>query len=140
MSKTVVIAAIVVAAMVVGGGVAAVILMNNGDDSSVSFDKRYFNIKGAQSLAIMKESKTGSSVASNIVFSTDSDGPASMFFGDDAGEKTALYKKDNLGNYVKVRLYETQEKAAEGTEEGEIEIVDYSPVAISWYISVVKAC
>ena len=132
MSKTVVIAAIVVAAMVVGGGVAAVILMNNGGDSSVSFDKRYFNIKGAQSLAIMKESKTtGSSVASNIVFSTDSDGPASMFFSDDAGEKTALYKKDSVGDYVKVKLYETQEKAAEGTEEGEIQIVDYSPVSIS---------
>ena len=130
MSKTVVIAAIVVAAMVVGGGVAAVILMNNqGGDSSVSFDKRYFDIKGAQSLAIYRESNTSSSAASNIIFSTDSNGPAMMALGDDAGEKTALYKKDNLGNYVKVKLYETQEKAEEGSEGDEIKN-DYSPVAI----------
>lgn len=129
MSKTVMIAAIAVAAIVVGGGVAAVILMGgqNGGDNSVSFDKRYFDIKGAQSLAIIKESKTGTSAASNIIYSTDSNGPAVMSFGDNTGEKPALYKKDSLGNYVKVKLYDTQAKA----EEGEDEIkYDYSPVAI----------
>ena len=99
---------------------------NHGDDSSVSFDKRYFDIKGAQSLAIMKEDSTASPAASNIIFSTDSNGPAVMSFGDNAIEKTSLYKTNELGEYVKVKLYDTQQKAEEGTDEIKN---DYSPVA-----------
>ena len=99
---------------------------NQGGDSSVSFDKRYFDIKGAQSLAILKEGDTSSSAASNIIFSTDSNGPAVMSFGDNAIEKTSLYKTNELGEYVKVKLYDTQQKAEEGTDEIKN---DYSPVA-----------
>ena len=77
-------------------------------------------------MAIIKESDTSSPAASNAIFSTDSSGSAVISFGDNAVEKTSLYKKNELGNYVKVKLYDTQEKAEEGTDEIKN---DYSAVA-----------
>lgn len=127
--KVVIIAAVAVAAIVVGGGVAAILLSGNSNNSnSIDFDKRYFDLSGAKSLVVMKESSTtGSQKSTSVSIGSDSNGAAKMPFGDNTGDKSVLYKKNELGEYVKVKLYETKEGMDSNT--GEIQN-DFSVVSM----------
>ena len=127
--KVVIIAAVAVAAIVVGGGVAAILLSGNSNNSnSIDFDKRYFDLSGAKSLVVMKESSTtGSQKSTSVSIGSDSNGAAKMPLGDNTGDKSVLYKKNELGEYVKVKLYETKEGMDSNT--GEIQN-DFSVVSM----------
>ncbi len=115
--KTAIIAVAIVVVMIGGGIAASNMLKNDSGGDRFSFDKCYFDLSGAKSLAIMKDS-TATASASSVLISSDPNEPALMKLGDSAtGDKTSLYKKDELGNYVKVKLFESKAAMESETEQ-----------------------
>ena len=115
MGKGKAIAAIaVVAILVAGGGAAAYMFISHDKDGSFSFDKKCFDLSGADSLAVIegKDEPTANAVSVSI----EKGGAVSFVRGDDQVEvkQTTFYKKTESG-FVKVKLY-TDESQSEEVE------------------------
>ena len=123
MKKGTAIIAVVVVVLLVGGGIAAAGMTGlfGNDESKVSFDKNYFDLSNAKSLAIMKDNPTSSKVANSL---RSEGGAASRIIGDDNDEPiaTTFYKKTDTG-WVKVKMYKDEDK-------GEEVSYDYSPIVM----------
>ena len=123
MKKGTAIIAIVVVILLVGGGIAAAAMSGffGGEKDKVSFDKNYFDLSGAKSLAIKQNSQTSSKV--NAV-SLSTGGSATVLIGDDSDDvvSTTFYKKTDSG-WVKVKMYKDEAK-------GEEVSYDYSPLVM----------
>ena len=83
-------------------------------DNKVSFDKNYFDLSGAKSLAIKQDNQTSSKVNA-VSLST---GGSVYAFGDDDDDavSTTFYKKTDSG-WVKVRMYTDDSKGEEVSYE-----------------------
>ena len=116
MKKGTAIIAIGVVALLVGGGIAAAGMMGlfGEKDNKVSFDKNYFDLSGAKSLAIKQDNQTSSKVNA-VSLST---GGSVYAFGDDDDDvvSTTFYKKTDSG-WVKVRMYTDDSKGEEVSYE-----------------------
>ena len=128
MNKILVIA---VAAVVVAGGVgAAVFFMNQGKSDDFSFKDCHFDLSGAKSLVIAKDSavnSTSSMVSKNYGGDV---GAATLSFADAAnGYDYSLYKTNEYGNYIKVLLYGNDTTDEEGNA------IDIKMVPVSMEIS-----
>ena len=123
MKKGTVIIAIVVVALLVGGGIAAAGMMGlfGEKDNKVSFDKNYFDLSGAKSLAIKQDNQTSSKVNA-VSLST---GGSVYAFGDDDDDvvSTTFYKKTDSG-WVKVRMYTDDSKSEEVSYESSPFVMD----------------
>ena len=123
MKKSTAIIAIVVVALLVGGGVAAAGMMGlfGEKDNKVSFDKNYFDLSGAKSLAIKQDNNTSSKVNA-VSLST---GGSVYAFGDDDDDavSTTFYKKTDSG-WVKVRMYTDSSKGEEVSYESSPLVMD----------------
>ena len=123
MKKGTAIIAIVVVALLVGGGIAAAGMMGlfGEKDNKVSFDKNYFDLSGAKSLAIKQDNQTSSKV--NAV--SLSSGGSVYAFGDDDDDavSTTFYKKTDSG-WVKVRMYTDDSKGEEVSYESSPMVMD----------------
>ena len=123
MKKGKVIIAIVVVALLVGGGIAAAWMSGlfGEKDNKVSFDKNYFDLSGAKSLAIKQDNQTSSKVNA-VSLST---GGSVYAFGDDDDDvvSTTFYKKTDSG-WVKVRMYTDDSKGEEVSYESSPMVMD----------------
>lgn len=129
MNKILVIA---VAAVVVTGGVgAAIFFMNQGKSSDdFSFKDCHFDLSGAKSLVIAKDSAV-SSTSSMVSKNYGGDvGAASLSFADAAnGYDYSLYKTNEYGNYIKVLLYGNDTTGSDG------DAIDFKMIPVSMEIS-----
>ena len=123
MKKGTAIIAIVVVALLVGGGIAAAGMMGlfGEKDNKVSFDKNYFDLSGAKSLAIKQNNQTSSKVNA-VSLST---GGSVYAFGDDNDDvvSTTFYKKTDTG-WVKVKMYKDKDKGEEVSYESSPFVMD----------------
>ena len=112
MGKGKAIAAIAVVAILVAGGAAAYMFISHDKDGSFSFDKKCFDLSGADSLAVIegKDEPTANAVSVSI----EKGGAVSFVRGDDQVEvkQTTFYKKTESG-FVKVKLYTDESKSEE---------------------------
>ena len=90
-------------------------------DNKVSFDKNYFDLSGAKSLAIKQDNQTSSKVNA-VSLST---GGSVYAFGDDEDDvvSTTFYKKTDTG-WVKVRMYTDDSKGEEVSYESSPFVMD----------------
>ena len=97
----------------------------------ISFENHYFDLSGAQSLAIVKESTVMSSnTATQGLTNIGTKGAALPSFGDPVttSEDNALYKKNQEGVYEKVKLYKDKETMdAKGEEDNR----EYVPLTLN---------
>ena len=119
MGKAKIIAVIAVAAILVGGGVGAAFMMGAFDkETKLSFDKNYFDLKGAKGYAIAKDSIV-SAANSSVSISINGQGKAVMLLGDDQNvdkDARSFYKLTDNG-YVKVKMYKDANMSDEVSEE-----------------------
>ena len=88
---------------------------NDNQNTDFSFGNLYFDLSGATSLLLMKETSVGASAASA---SSKVSNEARLVIGDDTSDQTtALYKKNNLGETIKVKLFENEQSMKENTNE-----------------------
>ena len=119
MGKSKIIAVIAVAAVLVGAGVGVAFMMGAfNKETKVSFDKNYFDLKGAKGYAIAKDSIV-SAANSSVSISINDQGKAVMILGDDPTVDTdarSFYKLTDNG-YVKVKMYKDADMSDEVSEE-----------------------
>ena len=119
MGKSKIIAVIAVAAVLVGAGVGVAFMMGAfNKETKVSFDKNYFDLKGAKGYAIAKDSIV-SAANSSVSISINDQGKAVMILGDDPTVDTdarSFYKLTDNG-YVKVKMYKDANMSDEVSEE-----------------------